>query len=149
MTTLSTTTLTALEANLAALISAINPTFTADQVNPWVYAEDRRDLAPTMVPRFYLFEWGKPEDVRGGATGNADSETACEMAIVADYRAFREEDLGTVAESDFWDIHDKLSDQLSPAVPGFMWIEPVDFVERDAQRVAHVFKIQYLRARRS
>lgn len=150
MATIGDTTLTALEVAMAALIGAMTPTHAADR-SPWIHAADNRQVAPTMQPRRYVFEWGEPEDVIGGCTGNADSETAITMRIEADYRFCRDEILGTVVESDFWDLHDRLSDQLHPLITGLLKFTPTGHVvvDTDAKRIAHVFRIQYLRARRS
>jgi hypothetical protein len=148
--TIDTTTVPALELALATRIGGMTPTHDGDR-SPWIHPSDNRQIAPSMTPRRYVFEWGSPRDIRGGATGNADSETGLTMRLVADYRAFRDEDLGEIAESDFWDLHDRLSDQLHPLITGLMWIEPVghDIVDATAKRIAHVFDVQYMRARRS
>lgn len=150
MATIASTTPQALELAIAARIRGMTPTHNGDR-SPWVHPSDNRQIAPSMTPRRYVFEWGKPEDVRGGATGNADSETKLEMRLVTDYRFCREEILGEVIESDFWDLHDRLSDQLHPLIAGLMWVEPIGPRVDDAKgpRVAHEFSIQYLRARRS
>lgn len=150
MPTIPSTTLTALELALRVRIDGITPTLQLEQSSAWHYAEDRDMPAPSMVPRMYSFEWGDPEVVEGGATGNADTEVRLTLSIVTDYRAFREEDLAFVVESDHWDLHDRLMDSWSQdIVPGLTYSDTRSFETEDAQRVTHSFVIQYQRARRT
>lgn len=145
----SATTLPALEAAFAAEILQIVPRIAIERDAGWVHATDRRQLGPSMVPRRYTIQWGDPEVVRGGATGQSDTEVGHVMRIVTDYRAFRKETLADVVYTDFWDLHDRLADRLDPAIVGFWWIEPRQPVVDDAEAsvIAHEFLIQYIRAR--
>ncbi len=150
MPTIPSTTLTALEPAIRARIDGIVPTHTIEQSSAWHYAEDRDMPAPTEVPRLYSFEWGDPEVVPGGATGNADTEVGIKLFIVVDYRAFREEDLGWIIESDHWDLHDRLADSWAlDLISGLTFSDSLGFETEDAQRVVHAFQMQYMRARRS
>lgn len=150
MPTIPTTTVTGLEEALRVLISAIEPTHAIDQSSGWHYAEDREMPASTMVPRMFSFEWGSPEVVQGGATGNADTEVRLALDVVVDYRAFREADLAFVVEADHWDLHDEMSDAWSQnEIPGFTFSDTLSFDTEDAQRVTHHFVVQYMRARRT
>lgn len=145
----SSTTPTALEAAFAEQFLAIVPTVAIERASGWCHASDRRALAPSMVPRLYTIEWGVPEVVIGGATGNADTEVALLMRVVTDYRAFRAETLGDVVEADHWNLHDRLADRLDPTIPGLMWIESRGHRadNPEAAVVAHEYQVQYLRAR--
>lgn len=139
----------ALEDALAAQFALITPSHAVQQGAPWVWAEDRREIPPSMRTRRFRFEWGKAEVVPGGLTGMADTEVAIEMRVVTDYRALREEDLGDLTEQDFWDLHDRMWDRLDPIVPGLTWVDPVAVVVDDPEAfvIAHEFRIQYSRAR--
>ena len=150
MAAFPSTTVTALEAALRLRIDGIVPTHQIEQSSAWHYAEDREMPAPSEVPRMYSFNWGDPEVVLGGATGNADTEVRLTLDIVTDYRAFREADIGWVIESDHWDLHDRLMDSWSQdIVSGMTFSDSQGFETEDAQRVTHSFVIQYMRARRS
>jgi hypothetical protein len=150
MPTIPSTTLTELEAALRVVIDGMTPTLAVERAAGWVFAEDRRMPAPSMVPRLYSFLWGEASVVPGGATGNRDTEVGCELSIVTDYRAFRAEDLGLIVESDFWDLHDRLFDAMTnDEITGFTFLAPLKSVPTDAQRVEHTFTVQYMRARRT
>jgi hypothetical protein len=150
MPTIPSTTLTALEAALRTRIDGITPTHTTQQSSGWHYAEDRDMPAPSMVPRLYSFEWSQPGVVEGGATGNADTEVSVKLGIVVDYRAFREEDLAWVVESDHWDLSDRIFDSWSQdLITGLTYSSSESFEVEDAQRVVHTFELYYMRARRS
>lgn len=139
----------ALEDALAAQFALITPSHAVQQGAPWVWAEDRREISPSMRMRRFRFEWGAAEPVEGGAWGNLDTEVSIEMRVVTDYRALREEDLGDLTEQDFWDLHDRMADRLDPLVPGLTWVEPIRTAVDDAEAfvIAHEFRIQYLRNR--
>lgn len=145
----SSTTLPALEAAFAEQFRQIVPTISIERAAGWVHAADRRELAPSMVPRRYSIQWGEPTVVRGGATGQSDTEVGVVMRVVTDYRAFRKETLADVVHADHWDLHDRLADRLDPIIPGLWWIESqrpvVDDI--DALVIAHEYVIQYIRAR--
>jgi len=85
MPTITQTTLTDLEADLANVIAAIVPTHSDERSAGWVRGEDRELPESSMVPRLFWFEWGDAAVVPGGATGNFDVETAIVMRIVVDY----------------------------------------------------------------
>lgn len=152
MPTITQTTLTQLEADVANVIAAIVPTHSDEQSAGWVRGEDRELPESSMVPRLFWFEWGDAEVVQGGATGNFDVETAITMWVVVDYRAFREEDRAQIVESDHWDLQDRLADVWegngADAIDGLTFTESAKWEVRDAGRVAHKFNVQYQRARR-
>lgn len=153
----ASTTLTALEAAFAAAFLPIVPTIAVEQVGGWVHAADRRALTPSLTPRRYSIEWGPMSVVPGGATGNGDAEYELVMRVVTDYRAIRKEVLGDVIAADGLDLHDRLADRLDDsgpsAIPGLMWVAqavPAYAVDNEeAQVIAHLFVIQFLRARPS
>lgn len=150
MPTFPSTTLAALESAFRSLIGGITPTHQIDRAAPWIAVDDNAELAPSMVPRLFFFEWGSPVSVPGGATGNADSEVAIEMRVVTDYRAFDARTLAQIVTEDYWDLHDRLFEACEQdEVAGFTKIEEVKPNPLDAQRVAHTFRVQYMRARRS
>jgi hypothetical protein len=149
MPTIPSTTLTIIEAGLRTRIDGITPTHETQQSSRWQYAEDRDMPAPSMVPRLYSFEWSNPGVVEGGATGNLDTEASVLLSIVVDYRAFREEDLGWIVESDHWDLSDRIFDTWSQdLIPGLTFSSTRGFEVEDAQRVIHQFELFYMRARR-
>jgi hypothetical protein len=153
----ASTTLTALEAAFAEAIRGIVPTIAIERAAGWVHGPDRRPIAPSMTPRRYTIEWAPQAAVIGGATGNADAEYELVMRVVTDYRGFRKETLADVVAADGLDVHDRLADRLDDsgpaAIPGLMWVSqatPSYAVDNeDAQVIAHLFNIQYLRARPS
>lgn len=152
MPTIPSTTLRLLEGALRTRIDGITPTATIEQSAGWHYAEDRDMPPPSLVPRLYSFEWGKPASVPGGATGNADSEVSIDLDIVVDYRAFREEDIAWLVESDHWDLHDRIFDSWSQdLITGLTYseIRGDGFEVEDAQRVRYQLTVYYMRARRS
>lgn len=151
MPTFPSTTLQALEAALRTRIDGITPSHETEQSSIWHYAEDRDMPAPSMVPRLYSFEWGKPESVLGGATGNGDSEVSIDLDIVVDYRAFREEDLAFIAIEDNWDLHDRIYDSWSQdLITGLTYseIRGEGFALEDAQRARFTLTLYYMRLRR-
>jgi hypothetical protein len=152
MPTITQTTLTDLEADLANVIAAIEPTHSDEQTAGWVRGEDRELPESSMVPRLFWFEWKDAGVVAGGATGNLDVETSIVMFVVVDYRAFREEDRAQIVESDHWDLADRFADVWEGngvgSVDGLTFTESDRWEVRDAGRVAHKFNIQYQRARR-
>ena len=145
----TSTTTPALEEAFAAQFLLIVPTIAIERDAGWAHATDRRELGPSMVPRRYTIQWGEASVVRGGATGQSDTEVGLLMRVVTDYRAFRKETLADVVHSDHWDLHDRLADRLDPIIPGFWWIEPVRYIADDPEGmvIAHEFQIQYMRAR--
>ena len=149
MPTIPSTTLSAIEAALRTRIDGITPSHEAGQASAWHYAEDR-DMPPSsLVPRLYSLQWSSPAVVPGGATGNSDTEASVALAIVVDYRAFRVEDLGWTVESDHWDLSDRIHDAWSQdLIPGMTFSESRGFEVDDTQRVAHLFTLHYMRARR-
>lgn len=142
---------------MAAAFRGIVPRIAIERDAGWVHAADRRPIAPSMTPRRYTIEFGPQSVVRAGASGNGDSELALVMRVVTDYRAFRKETLADVVAADGTDLHDRLADRLDDSGPasiaGLMWVaqaEPAYVVDNEeAQVIAHLFDIQYLRARPS
>lgn len=132
---------------MRVVIDAIEPSAVAGASSPWVYADDRRELAPGSVCRWYRFQWSKPAVVIGGATGNSDTEVRVRMELVVDYRAVRAEELDFLVEQDHWDLHDALQDGLDPEIPGLIWLEPGGVDLDDGRQATHVFTVQYMRAR--
>lgn len=152
MPTITQTTLTQLEADVANVIAAIVPTYADERTAGWVRGEDRELPESSMVPRLFWFEWGASTPVQGGATGNFDVEMGVDMFVVVDYRAFREEDRAQIVESDNCDLADRLSDVWENngpgSIDGLTKTESNEFEVRDAGRVAFKFRVQYQRARR-
>jgi hypothetical protein len=149
----ASTTKTALEAAFAVQFLAIVPTIADERAGGWVHGDQRRELPPSMTPRRYTIQFGPDQPVIGGATGNGDAEVACIMRVVTDYRMVREERLSDVVAADGFDLHDRLADRLDPLIPGLMWIQAAQpsyaVDDAEAQVVAHLYEIQYLRARPS
>lgn len=154
MTTLSSTTLDDLETALRDRIRSMAVTIADERTAGWTFADDGiMPGTPAVTPRLFELEWQDVgESVLGGATGNADSEVAATLRVVTDYRVFPLERLSAIIESDHWDLHDRLSEGLQPIVTGLMWVESkdprVEAVDEAGQRIAHLFRIQYLRDRR-
>lgn len=144
------TTLAALEEAFRPMVAGITPSHAADRSASWIPVDDNADPGSGLCPRLFFFEWGEPESVPGGATGNADSEVAIEMRIVTDYRAFDPRTLAQIVIEDYWDLHDRLFEAYEQdEVAGLTKIEEMRSQPLDAQGVAHTFRVQYMRARRS
>lgn len=144
------TTLAALEDAFRPIIAGITPSHAADRSESWIPVDDNAEPGSGLCPRLFYFEWGEAASVRGGATGNADSEVVAEMSIVTDYRAFDPRTLAQVVVEDYWDLHDRLFEACEQdEVDGLTKIEELRSQPRDAQSVAHMFRVQYMRARRS
>ncbi len=144
------TTLDALEAAMRPIIAGIAPTHAADGAASWIPVDDNADPGSGLCPRLFFFEWGDAASVPGGATGNADSEVSIELRIVTDYRAFDPRTLAQVVVEDYWDLHDRLFEACEQdEISGLTKIEEMRSQPLDAQGVAHTFRVQYMRARRS
>lgn len=144
------TTLDALESGFRPLIAGITPTHVVDRAEGWIPVDDNAEPGTGICPRLFFFEWGSPETIPGGATGNADSEVAVEMHVVVDYRAFDKRSLGQIVVEDHWDLHDRLFEASEQdEVAGLTKIESKKFQPLDAQAVRHIFSVQYMRAHRS
>lgn len=132
------------------IIAGIAPTHAADGAASWIPVDDNADPGSGLCPRLFFFEWGDAATVPGGATGNADSEVSIELRIVTDYRAFDPRTLAQVVVEDYWDLHDRLFEACEQdEISGLTKIEEMRSQPLDAQGVAHTFRVQYMRARRS
>ncbi|MBK6920561.1 MAG: hypothetical protein IPH07_24385 [Deltaproteobacteria bacterium] len=126
------------------------PSHAADRGEAWIPTDDNADPGSGLCPRLFFFEWSDPTSVPGGATGNADSEVAIELRIVTDYRAFDARSLAQIVVEDYWDLHDRLFEACQQdEIDGLTKIEELRIDPLDAQGVAHTFRVQYMRARRS
>lgn len=146
------TTLGAIEAAVIARIAALEPTHVSQRAEGWKPTEDNRPIGKSSEqPRLFYVEVG-PGEVRDGAlTGNGDIECEAELDVVADYRAFVEDERGTVVEADQWDLYDDLENAIN-VIPGLTGVEiagePQQDGDEDAQRFRFPFTLLYMRARR-
>lgn len=149
---IQTTTLLELERAVIDLLHAQGPTHVDGTDYRWSHFSDNRKLAPSMVPRGFVVQFSDAFEVQGGLTGAADIESGIHLSIVADYRAVREEVIGTVLFTDREDLHDWLSQRLHPAITGLMWVgegRVFSVGEEVQRRYSFDFPIHYQRAIRS
>ena len=149
---ITTTTVRELEQAIRARIATITPTHPVDRDGGWVPSDDNdRVLESTLVPRLFVVEVAPGDIVEGGLTGNGDTETSVDVEVVADYRSFQDEDLGSVIEADVWDIHDAFSNGLDAVVPGLThWQvagKPALAGDETERRYALPFLAHYMRQR--
>jgi hypothetical protein len=149
--TIASTTPQALELAIIAAIASIVPTHPVEQDGGWKPADDNMLAgASSLVPRVFEIRTAPGGTVRGGITGNGDTEKSLNLDVVVDYRAFRDQDLSSIVENDQWDIHDHLSDRLDNGITGLTGIEdPLGPRpdEKAESRIVHQFTIFYLRTR--
>lgn len=146
------TTLGAIEAAVIARIAALVPSHESSRDQGWSPTEDNRPIGKSSEqPRLFYVEVVPGEVVVGGITGNGDVECEAGFDVVADYRAFLEQDRGTVVEADQWDLLDDLESAIN-VVPGLTWAEiagePQPDGDEEAQRFRFPFMLHYMRARR-
>lgn len=151
-TIIASTTAEQLEPALIGLIAGVVPTHTAHRSKGWTPTEDNRPKGElgSEVPRLFYVELQQGGLVQGGITGNGDNEGRLFVDVVADYRAFDEDQRGTIAHMDGWDLYEAMQDAIN-VIQGFTWVEeppePTIDGDEDAARFRHSFTTQYLRPR--
>lgn len=149
---IATTTPKAMEAAIIARIAAIVPRHTSRQDGGWVPSEDNRPAgSSSLTPRLFHVEVTPGSFVPGGLTGAGDNECSLYLDVVADYRAFNEDELGTVIEADMWDLYDDLVNAIN-VIPGLTHCEiseePSTDGDEQENRYRYTFELYYMRARR-
>jgi hypothetical protein len=149
---IATTTPRAIEAALIERIAAIVPTAVPHREVGWRPAPNNKRIGESSseVPRLFVIELVPGDVVQGGLTGNGDTETSLGVDVVADYRAFDPTDVGDVAETDKWDLHDDFHDAIN-VVPGLTHVELAGEAQADgddeARRIRFPFLVHYMRER--
>lgn len=145
------TTSLALESAIIGLIAGIEPAHEASRGHGWTPTEGNRQVGDSSeCPRLFYLELVPGGVVPAGLTGNADTETALGLDVLADYRFLAPEERGTVVEMDQWDIHDALHDAIN-VVPGLTHVElagePQPDGDEEAARYRLSYTLHYMRAR--
>lgn len=149
---IQTTNAQTLETALIARIAAIVPTYTSRQATGWIPAEDNRAAGSGgLTPRLFYVQVTPGDFVLDGLTGAGDNEVSIGFDVVADYRAFNENEIGTIIEMDQWDLFDDLHDAIN-IVSGLTHAEKAGEPQADGEetdrRFRFPFTLYYMRARR-
>lgn len=148
-----------LEQAIIARIQTIEPRHPVLQDMGWAPAEDNRlDGSVGRAVRAYEVRVSPGGTVDGGITGAAGvTEKALNVDVVTDYRGFDEQDLGTIATQDSWDLFESLCDVLDPGlsgqstgIAGLTHVEdPIGVAPEDEseRRMVHQLRVFYLRQR--
>lgn len=142
----------ALEEALRAVIVAIVPSEASHRDAGWTPMEDNRtESSSSTVPRLFQTEILTGDIVPGGLTGNGDSEVFLAFDVIADYRAFEEQELGPIVSHDKLDLYEALHEAIN-VVPGLTQVtmdgDPSPDGNEDEARYRFPFMLQFMWGRR-
>ena len=113
--------------------------------------DNRTESSSSQVPRLFQTEILAGDIVPGGITGNGDSEVFLAFDVLADYRAFGEEELGRIVSHDKLDLYEAFHEAIN-VVPGLTQVtmdgDPEIDGDEDEARYRFPFMLQFMWARR-
>lgn len=142
--TFAPTNLRALEEQIRDGVLAITPSLESGL--RWNHDPRTMPSGPSRVLRQFFVEWGTPEQVIGGATGNLDYELAVPLTLLTHYGAVNVDQVGELVAQDHFDINRYFGDRLE-TIPGLTnWVSTGWLVEDEDSRIyAHTYEVSYLR----
>lgn len=142
--TFAPTDLRTLETAIVSGILAVTPSLESGR--GWNHDPRSHLGGPARTLRQFFIQWGPPEQVIGGATGNSDYEVVAEIRIVTSYWAAEPDRFGELIAQDHFDINRYFVDRLETIVGLLNWESTGVDVEDDEARIyAHTYDVAYLR----
>lgn len=147
------TTLDALQTAFVTAIDLITPRTQMQRTSGgWKFVEGERPPGTTL--RVYRLEWDSGGYTKGGFMGAAHPlgavDTTVTLTVVADYGGIPRHIVKRIAEDDWYQLRDALSD-LKPTTNGLLKVETIDwdFVNTDQNQaqIAYQFEVRYMKAR--
>jgi hypothetical protein len=146
------TTTRALKDAFRTAISAIAPRTELQRDGAWKFVEGER--TPGTNLRVYSLDFDTVGYTKGGFMGAAHPlgavDTTVTLTVFADYGGVPRHEVKHLAEDDFYQLRDVLSD-LKPTTNGLLKVETIDWdftnTDQNQAQIAYQFEVRYMKAR--
>lgn len=146
------TTLETMTPLLRGLIEGITPRHAhARDTARWKYTEDNA-RRPTAVARLFSLEWDSDNYTPDGFMGPAWVDTTATLTVRVDYGAIPRHVVKMMAEDDYYQLRDVISNARAVTVPGLMVFQCLDWdfapnADQNQAQILYQFEVRYMKER--